>query len=168
MTLRIEEWTEWKKLLQGIAELSDEIAVLRDCVQQRDAEIAELHKSAMGGYEDGWHALRNERDALRYLCAAVYQAAGAYEMPVRFLDALSDAANGVVGERQKTDSLLPCLVPPALDELAKLKAGIAEAPVVTVRRQIDGDGDTGKLPSRDDLPANYIGKRVRLLVEDEG
>lgn len=28
-------------------------------------ENAELHESAMGGYEDGWHALRNERGALR-------------------------------------------------------------------------------------------------------
>ena len=45
MTLPIEEWTEWKKLLQGITELSDEIAVLRDRVQQRDAEIERLRES---------------------------------------------------------------------------------------------------------------------------
>lgn len=34
----------------------------RDALQAR---IAQLEESAIGGYEDGWHALRNERDALR-------------------------------------------------------------------------------------------------------
>lgn len=54
-----------------------------------------------------------ERDKLRALCAAVYQAAGAYDLPVRFLDALSDAANGEIELRRKTWSLLPCDSPPA-------------------------------------------------------
>lgn len=34
-------------------------------------ENAQLHESAQGGYEDGWHALRNERDTLRAELAAL-------------------------------------------------------------------------------------------------
>lgn len=52
-----------------------------------------------------------ECQKLRALCAAVYQAAGACDMPERFLDALSDGATGDVEQRQKTDSLLPCDAP---------------------------------------------------------
>lgn len=42
-----------------------EVAIIRDYLLQVTAENALLHESALGGYEDGWHALRNERDALR-------------------------------------------------------------------------------------------------------
>ena len=45
------------------------------------------------------------------ICSAMYQAAGAYDMPVRFLDALSAAANGE-SFAHLIDGLLPC-DPPA-------------------------------------------------------
>ena len=51
--------------------------------------------------------LRAERERYQALCAAVYQLAGAMNAPVRFLDALSDGANGEIEARQKTDDLLP-------------------------------------------------------------
>lgn len=54
---------------------------------------------------------KQERDKLRKLCAAVYQAAGAYDLPERILDALSDGATGNVEQRRKTDTLLPCEPP---------------------------------------------------------
>lgn len=50
-------------------------------------------------------------ERFRHLCAAMYQAAGAYDMPERFLDALSDAASGEIEKRRKTDALLPCDMP---------------------------------------------------------
>src|SRR5690625_3965864 len=34
-------------------------------IAELQARIAQLEESALTGYEDGWHALRNERDALR-------------------------------------------------------------------------------------------------------
>jgi len=46
-------------------------------------------------------------EALEQLCAAAYQMAGIVNAPVRFLDALSDAANGELGARVLTDNLLP-------------------------------------------------------------
>jgi hypothetical protein len=51
--------------------------------------------------------LLDEIERLREICAAVYQLAGAMNAPVRFLDALSDAANGEIGLRAPTDTLLP-------------------------------------------------------------
>lgn len=41
------------------------------------------------------------------LCAATYQAAGVYGFPDRFMDALSDAANGHIEERRLNRNLLP-------------------------------------------------------------
>jgi hypothetical protein len=52
-------------------------------------------------------ALIAEVRALRELCAATYQMAGVVNAPERFLDALSDAANGEIGSRASTDALLP-------------------------------------------------------------
>lgn len=45
--------------------------------------------------------------ALRDVCAAAYQLAGTMNAPVRFLDAFSDASNGEIEARAKTDDLLP-------------------------------------------------------------
>lgn len=64
---------------------------------------------------------QRECQKLRELCAAAYQAAGAYDLPERFLDALSDGATGNVEERQKTDSLLPC-EPPKVRQRFKLES----------------------------------------------
>ena len=56
--------------------------------------------------------LVNAKEALnlRKLCAVMYQAAGAYNMPERFLDALSAAANGEAYDKSFDDpfKLLPC------------------------------------------------------------
>ena len=52
-------------------------------------------------------ALIAEVRALRDVCAAAYQLAGTMNAPVRFLDALSDASNGEIEARAKTDDLLP-------------------------------------------------------------
>ena len=48
-----------------------------------------------------------EIKALREVCFAAYQMAGAVNAPVRFLDALSDAATGDIEARAKTEDLLP-------------------------------------------------------------
>ena len=50
---------------------------------------------------------RAERERYQALCAAAYQLAGAMNAPVRFLDALSDGANGEIEARQKTEDLTP-------------------------------------------------------------
>ena len=50
--------------------------------------------------------------AWRSLAAAMYQAAGAYNMPVRFLDVLSAASNGE-SFAHLIDGLLPCDPPDA-------------------------------------------------------
>ena len=55
-------------------------------------------------------ALRAEIERLRRLCGEVYQAAGIYGLPERFMDALGDAAAGNY-TRWKGESLLPCDVP---------------------------------------------------------
>lgn len=52
-------------------------------------------------------ALIAEVRALRNVCAAAYQLAGTMNAPLRFLDALSDASNGEIEARAKTDDLLP-------------------------------------------------------------
>jgi hypothetical protein len=66
------------------------------------------------------HLLSQEAEIamLRLLCGAMYQAAGAYDMPVRFLDALGDASVGKVGDRRRVESLLPCDVPDIHQRLA--------------------------------------------------
>lgn len=51
--------------------------------------------------------LRAERERYQALCAAAYQLAGAMNAPVRFIDALSDGANGEIEARQKAEDLLP-------------------------------------------------------------
>lgn len=70
--------------------------------------LQELRHVAILASPAAWDRILTEIDNDRQLAAAVYQAAGAYDMPVRFLDALSDAAMGVIQRRQKTDTLLPC------------------------------------------------------------
>ena len=51
--------------------------------------------------------LVNAKEALnlRKLCAVMYQAAGAYNMPERFLDALSAAANGEAYDKSFTSPI---------------------------------------------------------------
>lgn len=51
--------------------------------------------------------LRDEIDRYQHLCAAAYQMAGTVDAPLRFLDALSDGANGDVWEADKLEELLP-------------------------------------------------------------
>lgn len=70
--------------------------------------LQELKHVAILASPAAWDRVLTEIDDQNHLAAAVYQAAGVYGMPVRFLDALSDAAMGVIQRRQKTDTLLPC------------------------------------------------------------
>lgn len=58
---------------------------------------------------DELFALKHQIDAYQEVCAAAYQMAGVAGAPVRFLDALSDAANGEIGLRAPTEKLLPVL-----------------------------------------------------------
>ena len=50
-----------------------------------------------------------EIERYQALCSAAYQLAGLMNAPVRFLDALSDGANGGLEARAKTADLLPVL-----------------------------------------------------------
>ena len=52
-----------------------------------------------------WHC--DERAKYQQVCAAAYQLAGTVGAPVRFLDALGDAANGEIGKRTDPEKLLP-------------------------------------------------------------
>lgn len=65
--------------------------------QQNHKYFVELHEKAMRKALD-------DLDALRELCAAVYQLCGAIGVPIRFLDALSAATSG---EPFDVDGLLP-------------------------------------------------------------
>ena len=106
-------------------------------------------------------------DRYRELCGAVYQAAGAYNLPVRFLDALSDAAMGKIEERQKTDSLLPCYAP--TDEPAQEQPGWKWVNGDT--GNADADRVIGRLmssdPNFDDCESAAILIR-RLVCESDG
>lgn len=46
-------------------DLAESVEVVRAELLRLARENAELHNSALGGYEDGWHALRGERDVLK-------------------------------------------------------------------------------------------------------
>jgi hypothetical protein len=46
-------------------EVAEALDTVRDYLLRVTAENARLHESALDGYEDGWHALRNERDELQ-------------------------------------------------------------------------------------------------------
>lgn len=61
-------------------------------------------------------AMAEQFGALRYLAASMYQAAGAYSLPVRFLDVLSAAGNGDPITWNQVAALLPCETP-MFDEL---------------------------------------------------
>ena len=78
--------------------------------EQRAREGQSIGRSLAGAT---WHHYRDRAEraeaevaALRGLAAAVYQMAGACGAPVRFLDALSAAANGSVTP-DMADALLP-------------------------------------------------------------
>lgn len=73
-----------------------------ECIERHHAEIADMAKRL---------------EALQSLAAAMYQAAGAYNMPVRFLDVLSAAGNGKPITEAQVDALLPCETPDTLQRL---------------------------------------------------
>lgn len=76
-----------------------------ELMQEIDALLSSAPPIADAQVDDD-HATRESR--LQYLCAAMYQAAGAYDMPVRFLDALSKAGNGGDVSVSEIEALLPC------------------------------------------------------------
>lgn len=63
-------------------------------------------------------------DALQAVCAAAYQLAGAVGAPVRFLDALADAASDELEARVRTEDLLP-VGPLDCDEVAVPRRDVA-------------------------------------------
>lgn len=81
---------------QGHAPSSDTELPLRHFIRTRHAEIAAAVRDA---------------SVLRSLAAAMYQAAGAYDMPVRFLDVLAAAGNGEPITEAQVYALLPCETP---------------------------------------------------------
>jgi hypothetical protein len=74
---------------------------------------------------DAIEQLNAEREELRQRCAEAYQLAGVVGAPLRFLDALGDAANGEIGKRFVGD-LLP-VAAEECDEIAKLRRELEEA-----------------------------------------
>lgn len=87
---------------------------LGDCasraeLRRLEQENTELRKSALGGYEDGWHALRNERDALKAELAQ-------YRATNESVRVCREHASEIVGDGE-------CLV----CELTRLKAGLRES-----------------------------------------
>ena len=64
-------------------------------------------------------------DVLQSLAAAMYQAAGTYDMPVRFLDILSAAGNGDQITDEQVDALLPCYAPDMAKRLEAAERDVA-------------------------------------------
>jgi hypothetical protein len=106
-------------------------------------KLAELHESALTGYEDGWHALRNERDALKAELAQSRET-------VKRLNRRVQVAEAGVAEKVKESSgrnLGRALANAAAEmyrherdearaKLAELKRKIAEAPVFSCEADI--------------------------------
>lgn len=115
--LRILSDDEMKKAyLEVTAEnksLKERLEVIPDSawdgIACRDKTI-EMQGSVIDVQDEENKALKHQIDAYQEVCAAAYQMAGVAGAPVRFLDALSDAANGEIGLRAPTDKLLPVLI----------------------------------------------------------
>lgn len=96
-----------------IEQQARDIAALRSDIEHQIAIAKEASERAEGlvktiermGKNTG--VMRAQIEQYQALCAAAYQLAGAMNAPVRFLDALSDGANGELEARAKTDDLLP-------------------------------------------------------------
>jgi hypothetical protein len=82
--------------LEGVVDLWDDTEKAYAFLRTHHAEIAAAVRDA---------------SLLRSLAAAMYQAAGAYDMPVRFLDVLAAAGNGETITVEQVDALLPCETP---------------------------------------------------------
>lgn len=116
------------------------------------AEIARLRKAALGGYEDGWHKLRNERDELQAELEATRR---------RWSDAESNLAF--------CDSDLQTLQ----DELSALRKRIEDAPVSYARPVYTMfRGDPGKevehtVIATAALPREWAGRKLALVVLED-
>jgi hypothetical protein len=93
----------------------DGIACRDETIRHQDKKIAALtaevnaFTTISGDLNQEMWALFDKCERYKALCAAAYQLAGTMNAPVRFLDALSDGANGELEARAKTDDLLPVL-----------------------------------------------------------
>lgn len=111
-----EAYDEMKKAyLEVMAEnksLKDRLEFIPDSrwdgIACRDKTI-EMQGSVIDVQDEEIKALKKQIDDYQGICSAVYQMAGVANAPVRFLDALSDAANGEIGLRAPTERLLPVL-----------------------------------------------------------
>ncbi|SAL26207.1 hypothetical protein AWB73_01997 [Caballeronia turbans] len=67
------------------------------------------------------HRLRGEIEKYQGVCAAAYQFVGAVDGPVRFLDALSNAANGEPASTEESLALLPVSAPDDAKDAARYR-----------------------------------------------
>jgi hypothetical protein len=95
-----------KEWLEGVTPS----AILDLCAEVRRLRAeANAFTTISGDLNQEMWSLYDKCERYKALCAAAYQLAGLMNAPVRFLDALSDAANGELEARAKTDDLLPVL-----------------------------------------------------------
>ena len=85
-----------------MADGAEQARLAKEACARADGLAATILKKAQESAD-----LRAQIEAYQALCAAAYQLAGVMNAPVRFLDALSDGANGELEARAKTDDLLP-------------------------------------------------------------
>lgn len=107
-------WGESKSVLIGETSLAACIQSAFDAAERTERlerTNTLLHRVIKARFEDT-NRLRAEIEKYQAVCGAAYLCVGAFDGPVRFLDALSDAANGAPGD---VEGLLPVDSPDSLD-----------------------------------------------------
>jgi chromosome segregation ATPase len=148
----------------------DEIETLR-------SRVAELESSALGGYEDGWHKLRSERDTLKARVsgleaklkyrhrklAAVKQRAEAAEAEVERITAIIKREADLHNERQ-------IRLEAAEAKVAELGGFLAESErqfQAKVAALIDAEAKVAELTIMLDLPHNVLVVKAYIEMCDE-
>jgi len=146
MTLRDDELAEWTKLLQGITELSAEIAVLRDRVQQRDAEIErlQLEIDRRFGIAAEMIAARKERDDLRARLAAADAEVARLRESNRKLHRRCQEAESALPSYRKLIAL-----PPDGDGVRFVSGTMGRALLVSMCNKLQAHGDAADALLRD-------------------
>lgn len=99
-------WQEVQALQRDLAALRDDIEAQIRIASEEKRRACELAETALKVAVENV-SLHAQIERYQALCAATYQLAGTMNAPVRFLDALSDGANGELEARAKTEDLLP-------------------------------------------------------------